>query len=120
MRIPTLFVLVLLMLLLITGCTAPPPQGSQPDVEAAVQATLTAIATESDLGSATTSPEPAATLKASASDVQVEPKTTPAPAVARPLVLPPQVENFDPALRPASSKGDPNAPVVIYEWSDYI
>ena len=35
------------------------------------------------------------------------------------LVLPPLVNGFDPAPRPASSKGNPDAPVVIYEWSDY-
>ena len=34
-------------------------------------------------------------------------------------VLPPLIPDFAPADRPASSLGDPQAPVVIYEWSDY-
>ena len=36
------------------------------------------------------------------------------------LVLPPRLSNFDPIPRPATSIGDPDAPVVMYEWSDYI
>ena len=45
-------------------------------------------------------------------------ESSPAPA-APAIPLPPLVKDFTPEPRPASSKGDPQAPVVMYEWSDY-
>ena len=71
-------------------------------VSAAVEATLTSIAASENEDNAPISPTP-----------------TPEPPAFAPSILPPLVDNFAPAPRPASSQGDPNAPVVIYEWSDY-
>ena len=121
MRKPTFFVAALLVLLslAIAGCSSSSQDNqdaieasvqatlaAQGDIETAVQATLTAIASESGSAAETTDPPPASS-SASASSV--------APSV----VLPPEINGFNPAPRPASSMGDPNAPVVIYEWSDY-
>ncbi len=103
-RIPTLL-LFLIAAIILSACAA--PQAENPDaVAAAVEATLTAVAADA------AAPSPSqATPPATPSDPQ--------PTAAPNLVLPPLVNGFDPAPRPASSKGDPDAPVVIYEWSDY-
>ncbi len=99
-----LSLLLLTAAIILSACAA--PQAENPDaVAAAVEATLTAVAADA-------APSPSqATPPATPSD--------PPPAAAPNLVLPPLVNGFDPAPRPASSKGNPDAPVVIYEWSDY-
>lgn len=101
----SLFILLALLagvLLLVVGCTQPlpaPPSNPQATIEGAVQATLTAVAV---------TPAPAAAVT-----------TTPETVDAGPLILPPIIPNFKVNERAESTKGDANAPVVMYEWSDY-
>ncbi len=104
-RLLTLSFALLIAATLLSACATSQPQDSEA-VAMAVEATLTAVAANE------ASPNsPAATPSAVTPppDAPTTPKT----------ILPPRVNGFDPAPRPASSKGDPNAPVVIYEWSDY-
>jgi len=119
-RFPVVFIAVLLLTLFLVGCSnVPAPAAAAPDdqvaLDVAVEATLTAIA-ESDpeesegsvqLANPTNAPASASTPDASQQDA--------APSI----VLPPTVPDFQPLARPDASKGDPEAPVVIYEWSDY-
>lgn len=121
MRKSTLIVAVLLVLTLLAlaGCGSSSSDtqdaaNAQNDIEMAVQATLTAIASESGPASETTdSDPPTASIGTPAASSASASSVTPS------VVLPPQLNDFNPAPRPASSMGDPNAPVVIYEWSDY-
>ena len=122
-RFHTTLIALAVFALFVAGCAAIPVEdGGDADIETAVQATLTAVAivaaddgsaveTESDLST----PQPAV-------DEADAPAGTPQPsqpADAPQVVLPPQVTDFNPVPRPAASKGDPEAPVVMYEWSDY-
>ena len=122
------FVLLLLLLvgvLVVTGCAAPVPTSapdSQKAVEEAVQATLTAVATNA-APVATDTPAPAA---ATTSEPSPQPATASTPVATAPavsgsgeFVLPGTIPNFNPTDRPQASKGDAKAPVVMYQWSDY-
>ena len=97
--------LLIIAVAALSACAAP-AEDSQSAISAAVEATLTVVAAEGD-----TAPDPAA--------AEAEKTPKPQAAASTAVVLPPLVADFDPAPRPASSMGDPNAPVVIYEWSDY-
>lgn len=107
---PLLLALILLGLFL-AGCAAPvaAPQDDQAQIDAAVQATLTAVAAQAPLPTAAPAP-------ASDSTPVPDPEQ---PAAAPSIALPPQIPGFRAAPRPISSLGDPAAPVVMYEWSDY-
>ena len=97
-------ILLIAIAAVLSACAASPqaPTADDPTaVAAAVEATLTAIAASGQDNTPTATPTP------------------PDTSAQAPVILPPLVDGFDPAPRPASSKGDPNAPVVIYEWSDY-
>ena len=118
-RLPVVLVTFLLLALFLAACNnvpAPPaadPADGQASVDAAVEATLTAVA-ESDQGEHVD-----ATPQAGPTDtVEPDPESLSTPA-APGIVVPPIVPDFQPAERPITSKGDPEAPVVIYEWSDY-
>ncbi len=100
-------VFLLLAALALAACGASGGQDSAA-VSSAVKATLTAVAAEN---------VPVASPQSAQDSSQASPASTPI-APAR-VALPPLVNGFDPEPRPASAKGDPNAPVVIYEWSDY-
>ncbi len=125
-RLPIVFIAVLLLTLFVVGCSnlpAPPAAqpGDQEAVDVAVEATLTAIA-ESDSAKSVSTPAPVPDPTSTEEEVKPDSVSTPdAPEEVSPsgLVLPPSITDFDPVARPASSKGDPDAPVVIYEWSDY-
>ncbi len=123
-RLPILGIAVLLLALVVVGCNnipAPPsvPSDDQAAVDVAVEATLTAIA-----GSENSDKTPAPQAEATAAPVDSDQADTSTPEAAENisatgLVLPPSITDFDPAARPAATKGEPDAPVVIYEWSDY-
>ena len=102
------FIVITLLLLAaslaLAACGAASPKDDAA-ISTAVEATLTAVAAQAGEDAPAVTPSPKSS---------VEP-----PAAQPGVVLPPIVNGFDPAPRPASSKGDPNAPVVIYEWSDY-
>ncbi len=130
----TLFLLIVVAALALAACAVPPPAGSgQKNIEEAVQATLTAVAAAGT---------PAATSQAAPAEGTAAPVATSGPAAAKPaegtpqpaaattpeptldlsqgkFVMPGTIPNFKAAERPASSKGDANAPVVMYEWSDF-
>lgn len=105
------FVLMLLLLLgvlVVAGCAAAVPTTApdgQKTIEDAVQATLTAVAAGAEVA-VTATPAPAAT------------STLPAAATGE-LVLPETIPSFNPKDRPQATIGDANAPVVMYQWSDY-
>ncbi|NOZ49056.1 MAG: hypothetical protein GXP37_03280 [Chloroflexi bacterium] len=110
-----------LLLLLLGACAAPSTQtpDQQATIDAAVQATLAAAPSPA---AAASTPEPKATSAAPAqtSTAPSPADSTPSPEpAAQQVIIPPLVNDFDPAPRPASSLGDPDAPVVMYEWSDY-
>jgi len=88
---------------------------NQAQISAAVEATLTVIAAEDAAPPALSSEE---TLIEETPDASEAP-ATPASIQVSNVTLPPAVNDFNPIPRPASSMGDPNAPVVMYEWSDY-
>jgi len=125
-RLSLVFLAVLLLALFLIGCSnvplAPPMAPSdQAAVDTAVAATLTAIV-EVDSEESDSAPTPQ-TADTATPDVVAQ-ATQPATGdsddvVPTDIILPPFVTDFDPVARPASSKGDPDAPVVIYEWSDY-
>ena len=98
-------IILLLSLVLLAACGVPVVTDSQAEIDAAVQATLTAVAVS-----------PAADDNATPAPALAE---TPTPADVSGLVLPPQIPDFQPAPRPASTKGDIDAPLVMYEWSDF-
>ncbi len=106
---PLIFLPLFLLsaILLLSACTMGTEPSDSQAIAAAVEATLTAVAVD-----VTAQPSPQTTPSQSSQDEN--PKED-----AVNLVLPPKVDGFAPAARPASAKGDPNAPVVIYEWSDY-
>jgi len=115
-----LIVLLLLALFLAGGNNVPAPPAAAPAdqvvVDAAVEATLTAVADSGQEENA----EPVATPTPAAPD----PESTATPDAPQQgddlgIIMPPTVPDFQPLARPAASKGDPEAPVVIYEWSDY-
>ncbi len=137
-------VLVVLLALFASACTGQLPVASQDtgaEVQAAVEATLTAVVqseSEKIEDSANGSPEAGAPeSEAGAPESEADaPKspgdTVPAiddnpptaepeqmQAVAPSIVLPPIVTDFNPIPRPAASMGELDAPVVMYEWSDY-
>ena len=103
----------LLLLLAIAAACAAPVATDQASIDQAVQATLTAVVAEPGTPADTPSPETVTDDAAQATPIPD------APAAIPQMVLPPEVPNFDPVLRPDKSLGDPNAPVVMYEWSDY-
>ncbi len=100
--------LLLSAILLLSACTMGAEPSDSQAIAAAVEATLTAVAVD-----VTAQPSPQSTPSQPSQD------ENPKGEDAINLVLPPKVDGFAPAARPASAKGDPNAPVVIYEWSDY-
>ncbi len=113
--------LLSLLALLLGACAA--PATSTPDqqatIEAAVQATLMAaqVTTPAPETPAAPAESPGTT---SGPTTTPQPPSTPQPQeAAQRVILPPLVKNFNPAPRPASTLGDPQAPVVMYEWSDY-
>jgi|GEM_PF-4968688 len=110
-----LLVLAALVLAACGGRGADKNDDQQAAIAAAVEATLTVVAVD-DASAGESSTEE--TLIEETPDAGQEP-ATPAPIPVSNVTLPPAVNNFDPAPRPASSMGDPNAPVVMYEWSDY-
>ncbi|MCP4168538.1 MAG: hypothetical protein GY759_21960 [Chloroflexi bacterium] len=123
-------VLVVLLALFASACTGQLPAASQDtgaEVQAAVEATLTAVVqSESEKVEDTASDSPEAAAPRSPGDtvpaIDDNPPTAESEqmqAVAPAIVLPPIVENFNPVPRPAATLGDPEAPVVMYEWSDY-
>ncbi len=87
----------------------------QAEIAAAVEATLTVVAADDASADGSSTDE---SLIAETPDASQDPPTPPPIPISN-VTLPPAVNNFDPAPRPASSMGDPNAPVVMYEWSDY-
>jgi len=106
--------LLIIVIVALSACAAP-AEDSQAVISSAVEATLTAVVADNVSATAIPTDDSPATVEASGAE-----KTPGAQAaVSTNAVLPPLVADFDPAPRPASSKGDPNAPVVIYEWSDY-
>jgi len=125
-RLPIILVAMLLLTLFVVGCNgipAPPaaPQEGQNAVDVAVEATLTAIAgSEAEESESIPTPQPDPITAPEEGEVvsesTQEPREEGSPSG---LVLPPSVTDFQPAARPAASKGAPDAPVVIYEWSDY-
>ena len=120
-RLPVVFIAMLLLTLFLVGCSnvpAPPPAvpSDQAAVDAAVAATLTAIAqADSEERGSTPSPSSDATTAPSS----LSTPGAPAEGASSQLILPASVPDFAPAVRPASSKGNTDAPVVIFEWSDY-
>ena len=119
-RLPVVIVALLLLSLFLAGCNnvpVPPAAESadQTAVDAAVEATLTAI-TESESGE---NEDPAQQVDSTNEQASASTPDAPQPGAAPGIVLPPTVPDFQPSARPAASKGDPDAPVVIYEWSDY-
>jgi hypothetical protein len=127
-RLPVILTALLLLALFLAGCNnvpAPPAAelADQIAVDAAATATLTAVNSGETVEPApqpvpTDAPAPNATT----APADGEPASTPsAPQQgdAPNIILPPTVPDFQPVARPASSRGDPEAPVVIYEWSDY-
>lgn len=58
------------------------------------------------------SPAPAAAITAT-------PLPFPTTDTSGPYIMPPSIPNFTVADRPQRSQGDAEAPVVMYEWSDY-
>jgi len=117
-RFPVVFIAVLLLTLFLVGCSnVPAPAAAAPDDQAAldvaVEATLTAIA-ESEPRDSEDSAQQANPTDASASTPDASQQ-----GAAPSIVMPPTVHDFQPSARLAASKGDPEAPVVIYEWSDY-
>lgn len=127
MRVSRLVLMLLLLagVLVAAGCAAPIPTAApdgQKTIEEAVQATLTAVAgnaapvaTDTPAPAAATPSEPSPQPAAAATPVA----TAPADSGSGEFVLPGTIPNFNPKDRPQSSKGDANAPVVMYEWSDY-
>ena len=115
-RIFLVLVVLILAAVIYSGCAAAPaPASDEAQVEAAVEATLTAVAgvkTE-DLST------PAPVETESDNDLPTIEEAGQQQAAAADVILPPQVQDFDPVPRPAASRGDPDAPVVMYEWSDY-
>ncbi len=116
-------ILLLLVVLALAACTqAPAAPDQQATIEAAVQATLAANTPET---APTTTPipqaeTPQATDTPAPGPTQAAANTpTPQPETAQRVILPPSVKDFNPELRPASTIGDLQAPVVMYEWSDY-
>ena len=109
-----LWILLILLALVAAACTpARPTAPPAADIEAAVQATLTAVAAATET---TATPAPDDTPAPAAVAITTEVST---PAAASSLVLPPQIPNFNPTLREEKGRGDRAAPVVMYEWSDY-
>lgn len=106
-RLRLLLLLIALILpVMIGACGARPVEDPQAAIEAAVQATLTAVAASPTAPSATPGPTAAAVA-------------TPRPTPAAQVILPPALPNFAAAERPAASKGQADAPLVMYEWADY-
>lgn len=125
-RLPIVFLAVLLLTFFLVGCSdvplAPPVAPSdQAAVDTAVAATLTAIVeVDSEESDSAPTPQTADTATPEVVAQATQPATGESDdVVSTDIILPPSVTDFDPAARPASSKGDPDAPVVIYEWSDY-
>ena len=120
-RFPVVLIALLLLALFLAGCNnVPAPPAAAPAdqvaVDTAVEATLTAVA---DSGQEENT-EPVATTAPAAPD----PESTATPDAPQQgadpgIIMPPTVPDFQPSARPAASMGDPEAPVVIYEWSDY-
>jgi protein-disulfide isomerase len=102
-----LFLLGLVLPVVLAACNARPAGDPQATIEAAVQATLTAVV-----------PSPAAPSPPTPSPVAAA-VATPRPTPASRVILPPAIPNFAPAERPAASKGQADALIVMYEWSDY-
>ncbi len=99
---------LLVSVLVAAGCAQPLPSGdSQATIDDAVQATLTAVAAAT-AAAETPAPKPVAVTTA-----------TPASRDAGALILPPVISNFNATARAENTKGDAEAPVVMYEWSDY-
>ena len=121
MRVSRLVLLILLIVgvLVAAGCAAPVPTTApdgQKAIEDAVQATLTAVATNA-APLTTGTPDPAA---AETPEPSPQPAVASTPAAATgEFILPPSLSNFNPTDRPLSSKGEADAPVVMYQWSDY-
>ena len=106
--------------LLIAGCAAVPSTDQQ-QVEMAVEATLTAVAGPADEGEATSSTPAAGEGTPAPEQEATAAVSTPQPQqpAAGTITLPPLVPDFNPEPRPAATLGDPDAPIVMYEWSDY-
>ncbi|RME81523.1 MAG: hypothetical protein D6775_13365 [Caldilineae bacterium] len=115
--IPLLVLPLILLAVVLAGRGSLSGSDSEEAIARSVEATLTAIAGAAPAQVAETPAiaTPTAAPAASAPTGQPDPTGPAAPAIT----LPPEVADFNPRPRPASSKGDPEAPVVIYEWSDY-
>ncbi|RME83554.1 MAG: hypothetical protein D6775_07800 [Caldilineae bacterium] len=117
---------LLLALMLLAACASPQVQDNEAAVEAAVEATLTAVAPGAGGDVPAPTEAPTATLPPTEQAIPTDtPEPEPQPASEQPeqpapvVIMPPTVADFAPALIPAKAMGDPEAPVVMYEWSDY-
>ncbi|MCS7039028.1 MAG: DsbA family protein [Anaerolineae bacterium] len=105
-RLRLLLMLIGLTVPVVIGaCGARPAEDPQAAIEAAVQATLTAVAASP--AAPPTTPGPTAAV------------ATPRPTPAVQVILPPAIPNFTATERPAATKGQADAPLVMYEWADY-
>ena len=119
-RLPVVLVALLLLALFLAGCNnVPAPLAAAPAdqaaVDAAVEATLTAV-TELEPGE---NEEPAQQANPTNAPASASTPDAPQQGAAPGIIMPPTVPDFQPSARPAASRGDPEASVVIYEWSDY-
>ena len=108
---PILWLLLVGAMALLAACgsAAQPEAGenTQAAIEAAVQATLTAVA-----GDSQSSSDPAT------------PAATPTPAsknqqTSAPVQLPPPIPGWEEVAKPGAERGDPDAPVLLVEYSDF-
>ncbi|MCO6451791.1 MAG: hypothetical protein J5I90_13485 [Caldilineales bacterium] len=121
MRIRHLFLLFTsLALIVILAACGTPVVDQQADIDQAVEATLTVIASADGGQQGTPVPAEAQPTQTDEPTTSVQSTPTPRdPASIPAMVLPPLVNNFAPTARPAKTMGEPDAPVVLYEWSDY-
>ncbi len=84
------------------------PADTEAAIQAAVQATLTAVAGDSQTSRDPEAPTPAAT-------------PTPAPSnqQASAIQLPPPIPGWEELAKPGAERGDPDAPVLLVEYSDF-
>ncbi|NOX61492.1 MAG: hypothetical protein GXP42_06040 [Chloroflexi bacterium] len=116
---PLAAVVAATMFLAACAPAAAPPETEPRDqaaIDAAVQATLTAVAQAQPNDAA---PSPTADSQTPTAPTVRPTATTAPPPSAASIVLPPEVKDFEAVINPVKTKGDANAPVVMYEWSDY-